>query len=66
MTGLQNKKVMLAVVVAVLLVLGGVTYWYLNRQGSNVVPPAPPGPVETPAGPQGEVPTSSGAATSTE
>jgi len=41
MLNFQNKKVMIAVVVAVLLVLGGVTYWYFNRSRGLVTPPSP-------------------------
>ncbi|MDT7868313.1 MAG: hypothetical protein RQ894_00600 [Candidatus Pacebacteria bacterium] len=50
MPSLQNKKVLLAVLVAVLVVLGGVTYWFFGRRGSLPVPPAPaPAAPEAPA-----------------
>ncbi|GBD34748.1 hypothetical protein HRbin35_00492 [bacterium HR35] len=57
----QNKKVMLAVVVAVLVVLAGVTYWFFGRKSASVpspnLPPAPevvpqePTATETPSSP---------------
>ena len=39
MFSLQNKKVLLAVVVAVLVVLGGVTYWFFGRRSTLQVQP---------------------------
>jgi membrane protein YqaA with SNARE-associated domain len=49
MPSLQNKKVLLAVLVAVLVVLGGVTYWFFGRRGSLPVPPAPAPAPEAPS-----------------
>jgi|GEM_PF-1264204 len=62
MPSLQNKKVLLAVVVAVLVVLGGVTYWFFGKRGSLSLPQTPIQP--SPAAPS-EVPTSN-EATSTQ
>jgi len=69
---LQNKKVLVAVLVAVLVVLGGVTYWFLNRgaQGPSPVPMPSEPPVEqvpqAPEAPAPEVPASENPETPTQ